>query len=146
MIVRQMTEDDLDQVCIIEEDTFSQAWSRDDFSKSCIDINNSYLVVENNGEIVGYCGYWGVVGEGYIYNVAVKREFRGKQIGYHMLNQLIRQATQRGITSLTLEVRLSNRSAISLYERLGFVSSGIRRDFYTKPNEDAVIMWLKLIQ
>lgn len=146
MLIRQMTIDDLCEVCRIEQETFSDPWSSEDFSNSFVDSNNCYLVAEDQDQVVGYCGYWGVVGEGYIYNVAVKRDFRRKQIGYIMLSQLVQQAYQKGITSLTLEVRLSNMPAILLYERLGFIRSGIRKDFYTKPKEDAVIMWRKPIQ
>lgn len=60
--------------------------------------------------------------------------------------ELIKVAFDRGITSLTLEVRSSNEAALRLYESLGFIREGIRKDFYSKPKEDAVIMWLKRIQ
>jgi ribosomal-protein-alanine N-acetyltransferase len=63
-----------------------------------------------------------------------------------MLKELIKRAQDIGITAISLEVRCSNAAAISLYKRLGFESAGIRKDFYSKPKEDAVIMWLKLIQ
>jgi ribosomal-protein-alanine N-acetyltransferase len=96
--------------------------------------------------VAGYCGFWGILDEGYIYNVAVKKEFRRRHIGYLMLKTLLDDSAGRGITSFTLEVRYSNAAAIKLYEALGFVRAGVRKDFYTKPKEDAVIMWLKLIQ
>lgn len=146
MNIRRMTEEDLEEVCKIEKDTFSEPWTREDFDHSIKNTNNRYLVVEEQGCIAGYCGYWGVVGEGYIYNVAVRKDFRRRQIGLSMLRELIQQAFKMGISSLTLEVRFSNHAAIELYERLGFVNSGVRRDFYSKPKEDAVIMWLRLIQ
>lgn len=146
MIIRKMTENDLPQVCAIEEETFSDPWSEEDFRKSMNEANNSYIVAEIDGKVVGYCGYWGIVGEGYIYNVAVKREYRRQAIGYRMLKSLLDEAIGRGITSFTLEVRCSNEAAIRLYESLGFVRTGIRRDFYSKPKEDAVIMWLTPIQ
>jgi ribosomal-protein-alanine N-acetyltransferase len=63
-----------------------------------------------------------------------------------MLKALIEKGLARGITSFTLEVRSSNEPAIRLYESLGFERAGIRKDFYTKPKEDAVIMWLNTIQ
>jgi ribosomal-protein-alanine N-acetyltransferase len=58
-----------------------------------------------------------------------------------MLEELITQAKARGISSLTLEVRKSNMSAIILYKKLGFTEAGIRKEFYTNPIEDAIIMW-----
>jgi ribosomal-protein-alanine N-acetyltransferase len=146
MEIRKMTEADLPQVFAIEQETFSDPWSEEDFLNSIHDQNNSYLVSVMEDRIVGYCGYWGVAGEGDIFNVAVKIEFRGKKIGFTMLSALIKEAEGRGITSLTLEVRISNASAIHLYEKLGFKSEGIRKDFYSKPKEDAAIMWLKPIQ
>lgn len=146
MVIRDMALSDLDEVCTIEQETFSDPWSEEGFCTSLTEPNNSYLVVEIDGQVVGYCGYWGIVGEGYIYNVAVKREFRRQQVGYLMLMELLNQAASKGIAAFTLEVRCSNMAAIALYERLGFERAGLRKDFYSKPKEDAVIMWLLPIQ
>jgi [ribosomal protein S18]-alanine N-acetyltransferase len=146
MVIRNMTEADLPEVCAIENDTFSEPWSKEDFLSSMKEKNNGYLVAEIDGKVVGYCGYWGIAGEGYIYNVAVKNEFRNQKIGYIMLNTLLKDSKNRGISSFTLEVRITNQAAIRLYKALGFERAGIRRDFYSKPKEDAVIMWLKTIQ
>lgn len=146
MEIRRMTEADLPQVCEIENGTFSDPWSEEDFRKSLLDDKNDYLVVDIEGNIAGYCGYWGVAGEGDIFNVAVKKEYRRRHIGETMLKALIKMGVERGITSFTLEVRSSNEPAILLYESLGFERAGIRKDFYSKPKEDAVIMWLNTIQ
>lgn len=146
MEIRRMTENDLPFVMEIEESSFSEPWSEDSFRSSLRDSKNDYLVAVIDDKVVGYCGYWGILDEGCIYNVAVKEEFRGQKIGQGMLSALIEQAFARGITSLTLEVRVSNEPAIRLYESLGFERAGIRKDFYAKPKEDAVIMWLKMMQ
>lgn len=146
MMIRKMTELDLPQVCAIEQETFSDPWTEEDFRSSYKEPNNEYLVAEQDGEVAGYCGYWGIAGEGYIYNVAVKKDFRRNKIGFQMLKALLAESSDRGITSFTLEVRHSNEAAIRLYESLGFERAGLRKDFYSKPKEDAVIMWLKLIQ
>lgn len=146
MLIRKMVERDLEEVCQIERETFSDPWSKASFLETLSDENNHYLVVIIDGSVAGYCGYCGVCGEGYIYNVAVKPTFRRQGIGQRMLEELIKQAESRGITSLTLEVRKSNYPAINLYKKLGFVEAGIRKDFYTKPIEDAVIMWRNPIQ
>jgi len=146
MQIRKMTMEDLQQVCAIENETFSDPWSEEDFRNSLQEANNAYLLAELDGVIAGYCGYWGIAGEGYIYNVAVKQEFRRRGLGYQMLKTLIDESADRGITSFTLEVRASNEPAIRLYESLGFESAGLRKDFYRKPKEDAVIMWVKRIQ
>jgi ribosomal-protein-alanine N-acetyltransferase len=146
MVIREMTESDLDKICLIEQASFTEPWSREDFSDSMKNRNNRYLVADMAGEIAGYCGYWGIAGEGSIYNVAVKKEYRGLRIGYQLLKELIRLGGETGISAFTLEVRQSNTVALRLYVRLGFEGTGIRKDFYTKPKEDAVIMWLKPIQ
>lgn len=146
MLIRTMQESDLEQIIKIEQETFSDPWNEEDFKNSYQDINNSYLVVEIEGVVAGYCGYWGIAGEGYIYNVAIKKECRRQGLGFQMLRYLIDQAKGRGITSMTLEVRQSNEAAIQLYQSLGFEAAGIRSDFYTRPKEDAVIMWLNPIQ
>lgn len=146
MTIRKMKPEDLPEVCAIEQETFSDPWSEEDFKSSLREANNDYLVVELGGKIAGYCGYWGIAGEGYIYNVAVRKEFRRQRIGYQMLKTLLEESSGRGITSFTLEVRYSNEAAIRLYESLGFTRAGVRKDFYTKPKEDAVIMWLNPIQ
>lgn len=142
MLIRQMQEEDMDQVYAIESSSFSRPWSRDSFSKSLSNPNNHYLVVEENGIIIGYCGLWGIVGEGEITNVAVDSHYRNQGIGEAMLEELIRQALDAGIDAFTLEVRLSNLSAIHLYHKLGFQDKAIRKNYYEAPIEDALIMWL----
>jgi ribosomal-protein-alanine N-acetyltransferase len=146
MEVRKMKESDLTQVCIIEQEIFSEPWSEEDFRKSLNEQNNGYLVASAYGCIAGYCGYWGAAPEAYIYNVAVKKEFRRQHIAYRMLERLVEDARAKQIDAITLEVRYSNAPAIGLYQQLGFEQGGIRRDFYVKPREDALIMWLKSIQ
>jgi len=146
MVIREMVESDLAQICFIERETFSEPWSEEDFRNSFTKQNNGYLVAEAQEKIIGYCGFWGIAGEGYIYNVAVRKEFRRQQVGFLMLKELIKKASDKGVTALTLEVRCSNEAALQLYDRLGFESLGVRKEFYSKPKEDAVIMWLKPIQ
>ncbi len=141
MLFRKMEESDLDEVCAIERDAFSEPWSKAAFIESLSGDNNHFFVVDIEGTIAGYCGYYEAAGEGYICNVAVSANFRRQGIGYKMLQGLIRHAQDRGVYSLTLEVRKSNLPAINLYKKLGFIEAGIRKDFYTRPTEDAVIMW-----
>lgn len=146
MVIRRMEEADLSQVCAIEQQIFSEPWTQEDFQQALKNKNNGYLVAEVDGQVAGYCGYWGIPPEGYIYNVAVQKEYRRQLIGYQLLCKLIEMAKVNGIQALSLEVRYSNTPAIQLYKRLGFEEVGIRKDFYSKPTEDAIIMWLKSIQ
>jgi ribosomal-protein-alanine N-acetyltransferase len=93
--------------------------------------------------LAGYCGLWGVAGEGQIYNVAVAEEYRNRKIGESLMKELLDRGRRAGLHAFTLEVRKSNVYALRLYEKLGFQTAGIRKNFYELPTEDAVIMWLR---
>lgn len=136
-----MTLDDIDQVLEIEKHTFSMPWTRRDFETAVNNPKDLYLVVDKDGEIIGYCGLWAVLEEGQITNVAVKGDYRHQGIGRRMLEVLLYKGEQRGITGFTLEVRESNIAAYTLYKRLGFGVEGVRPGFYDKPKENAIIMW-----
>lgn len=142
--IRRMTMDDTVQVAALEEIVFSEPWSLADFQKEAETPDHCYLAAfDKNGALLGYCGCWEVAGEGQIYNVAVREESRGLGIGKVLLTELLRQETERGIREFTLEVRADNEPAIRLYHSLGFEDAGIRKNFYTKPTADALIMWRK---
>lgn len=139
--IRRMEEGDLDQVCAIEEETFSMPWSRKSFQDTISYYHTLFLVAELDGEIAGYCGCYQSLEEAEITNIAVRRQLRGHGIGRRLLTELMRLGKEQGAFAYTLEVRVSNQAAIHLYESLGFVSFGIRKNFYEKPREDAMIMW-----
>ena len=100
-----------------------------------------YLVAIDRGRVCGTCGVRNISGDGEITNVVIREEYRGSGLAQRMLLDLISQGKEMGITAFTLEVRKSNAVAIHVYEKLGFVSEGIRPHFYAQPDEDAVIMW-----
>lgn len=139
--IREMRAADLPEVVKIEESIFSVPWSKRAFESSLNEENTIYLVSIVDGEIAGYCGLLCVLDEGDITNVAVKDSFRKRGVASRMLQELLDRASKRGITAFTLEVRESNAAAIALYEKLGFENCGIRKNFYEKPTENAVIMW-----
>lgn len=141
MIIRNMTEGDLEQVCKIEQESFSDPWSRGTFVNSLCNPNEIYIVAEENDVILGFCGMWNIVGEGNITNVAVKRDYRGKKVGKALVIRLLELGEELEVYDFTLEVRVGNQSAIALYEKLGFEQAGIRKSYYTMPTEDAIIMW-----
>ena len=143
MIIRQMELGDIPQVAEIEKNTFSMPWSETAFRDTLKREDTLYLVAEEQGEILGYCGLWQSLDEGEIPNVAVREKDRRRGVGQELLKELLLQGEKRGITAFTLEVRAGNKGAIGLYEKLGFRSVGIRPQFYVKPVEDAVIMWKK---
>ena len=138
--IRQMQDDDLDQVTALEEKIFSIPWTRDGFMESLHSQYTHYLVAETD-EIIGYCGYMRSFEDADICNVAVAPHMRGLGIGEAMLRRLMEEGRKDGIEKYTLEVRVSNGSALRLYQKLGFKTVGIRKNFYALPTEDAYIMW-----
>ena len=88
VLIRPMAEEDLDQVCEIENALFSKPWSAEDFNGSINDDSDLYLVIEVKGKILGYCGLWSVLEEGQINNVAIRKDYHRYGLGYKMLDYL----------------------------------------------------------
>jgi len=140
--VAPMTVADLEQVLAIENIAFSSPWSRNSFLYELTENKRAvYLTAKEADRVVGYTGMWVIFDEGHITNLAVHPDFRRQGIGGRLLDELAIAAKERGVSRLTLEVRLSNTGAQLLYTQKGFVSSGVRRRYYRDNNEDAVIMW-----
>ncbi|MDK2808924.1 MAG: [ribosomal protein S18]-alanine N-acetyltransferase [Clostridiales bacterium] len=140
MTIEQMKVADLDQVCEIEAVSFSIPWSYQGFYDSMMREDTIYLVAKEAGKVIGYCGAWIVCGEVQINNIAVLEESRGMGVGKAILKALFLEGEKRNTDSYTLEVRISNQAAISLYEGMGFLSQGVRPGFYDDPKEDALVM------
>lgn len=140
--VRKMQGLDVGQVAEIEKAAFSTPWSEKSLNDSLQLDNYIFYVAYVGDEIVGYCGLCVVQDEGQITNVVVKRKYQNRGIATTLLKETMEEAKKRGAYNFTLEVRVSNQSAKVLYEKLGFVSVGVRKSFYTNPVEDASIMWL----
>ncbi len=140
LTIREMKPSDLQRVAEIEKQIFSMPWSKKGFADSIKQDCTLFLTVEEDGEIVGYCGLLQSFDEAEITNVAVEEKSRGQGIAKRMLKELLRRGSERGIRVYTLEVRKGNVPARNLYEKLGFQELGIRKNFYERPVEDAVIM------
>lgn len=141
LIIRKLTEEDVEPLSAIESASFSMPWSAEDFAALLTRDYCVYYVAEVDGEVAGCCGMTNICNEGNIDNVVVAEKFRGQGIATALLERLLKEGDSLGVTAYTLEVRVSNASAIHVYEKLGFVSEGIRPNFYEKPTEDANIMW-----
>jgi [ribosomal protein S18]-alanine N-acetyltransferase len=145
LVFRYLKEEDIDQILKIEELSFATPWTRQSFENE-LNMNQFavYLVLEKEGQIVGYCGMWLIVDEAHITNIAVLPEFRGQKLGEGILRMIMEMAKKRGAKTMTLEVRVSNVVAQSLYRKLGFMNGGIRKNYYTDNYEDALVMWVTL--
>lgn len=140
---RKIEVSDIDNAYKLECDSFSSPWPKSAFEEIVTKQDADYFLAENleNGELVGGCVLFYIVDEGDIFNVAVKKEYQGNGIATKLIAYAIEQGMAAGLMDFTLEVRKSNIAAIKVYEKCGFVSEGIRPNFYTNPKEDAVIMW-----
>ena len=143
--IRPMTMDDVIQVAEIEQECFTTPWSLNSFEQAVHMNHTIFLVAEVVGEIVGYCGILYVLDEGNITNIAVRDSYRGKGIGRKLMEEAMKIANNNNVFHFLLEVRRSNKLAIALYESLGFVEEGIRKNFYQHPTEDAFIMWKRAL-
>lgn len=139
--IRKLREEDVDPLALIESASFTMPWSAKDFHDLLFRDYCLYMVAEVDGEVAGCAGLTNICNEGNIDNVVVAECFRGCGVAQELLKELIAEGEALGITAFTLEVRVSNAAAIHLYEKFGFVSEGIRPNFYEKPIEDAMIMW-----
>ena len=142
MTIVPMVERHLVALAEIEKACFHAPWSesmlREELDKGI------FLVAERDGQAVGYVGCQTVLDEGYITNVAVSPDARRQGIARALIAKLTDEARAAGLAFVTLEVRASNAPAIALYEGAGFVRVGVRKNFYTAPAEDAVLMTLFL--
>ncbi len=144
-MIRYMVEDDIDDVLNVEHNCFAIPWSRTAFVNEL--INNKfahYLVLQCNGEVIGYCGLWIIVDEAHITNIAIHNNYRGKKLGETLLVHAMDVSRSLGAIKMTLEVRVSNHIAQKLYKKLGFNSGGIRKNYYTDNQENALVMWVGL--
>ncbi len=140
--VRPMVMTDVDGVMAVEHDSFLTPWSRSAFEEELAQNRLArYIVAVENGEIVGYAGTWLVINEAHVTNVAVSGQRRREGIGRLLMQKLMELARDNDMESMTLEVRVSNAAARHLYEQLGFVEAGIRKNYYSETKEDALILW-----
>ena len=135
-----MTAACLDSVSALETECFSHPWSKKSLEESLGRDNSLFLVAVENGAVIGYAGMEVIVDEGYIFNVAVSPDFRRRGVGFALVRELVTCGMKNSLCFITLEVRESNAAAISLYSKFGFIKAGERKNYYSDPTENAVIM------
>jgi [ribosomal protein S18]-alanine N-acetyltransferase len=134
---------DLDDVLAIEEESFTNPWTRDMYIAELQNegVSFCYLARTDERQVVGFCSFWRVVDELHINNLAVLPHYRRAGVATALLRHIFREGARLGAVRATLEVRRSNNPARILYERFGFSTAGTRRAYYTKPVEDAIVLW-----
>ena len=141
VILRKMEAADVDDVVEIEELSFARPWTRESIAGEVVNKAAFYTVAESGGRVIAYAGAWLVIDEAHITNVAVHPDFRGKGIGEAVTRELIRLCAGVDIKLMYLEVRVSNKAAISLYKKLGFKILSVRKKYYEDNGEDAFVMF-----
>ena len=139
--VRSLRPSDLDAVERIERGSYPTPWSRSMFAGELAKPSSVCLGAFQGADMLGYLIVARYVDAWHIMNVAVDEGFRGRGIARGMLERLFELTVGDVERGYTLEVRVSNETAIDLYQRLGFVETGVRRGYYTDNREDALIMW-----
>jgi len=143
IIVEPLTSaDDLDGLLAVEQASFTNPWTREMYLAELENPGLSFLLLarEPTAGIVGFCGFWHVLDELHINNLAVLPAYRRHGVASAILVRVFSEARRLGASRATLEVRRSNESARHLYERFGFVIAGVRRGYYSHPEEDALVL------
>lgn len=134
-----MTLLDVDEVVKLEDECFSNPWSRKSILEELNNKNAFFIVGKIDSKVVGYVGMITVAGEGYITNIATTKSMRNKGVATALINRIV-EFGKENLNFVTLEVRKSNKKAINLYSKFGFKTVGERRNFYNSPTENAVLM------
>lgn len=129
-------------VMAIENETSSHPWSQSLFLGELRNpTGRIYNVATDAHRVIGFCGLMIVADEGHVTTIAVAPDARRMGVARRLLVRTIREAVERGVVDVTLEVRTSNEAALAMYRRFGFAPGGVRPRYYSSPVEDALIMW-----
>ena len=138
IVIRRARREDLEDIHYCENSSFDLPWSYAMLYDDIIENDNTvYLVVEKDGRIIGYGGMWIIFDEAHITNVCILPEYRGAGYGYRLMQELIEVSKEFGADAMSLEVRVSNKTAMKLYKKCGFSVHGIRKRYYSNNGEDA---------
>jgi ribosomal-protein-alanine N-acetyltransferase len=133
----------VDEVLAIEQESFTNPWTREMYLAELENAGVSFcfLARTDDGRSIGFCSVWRVLDELHINNLAVLPGFRRSGVATVLLKHVLHEGAALGARRATLEVRRSNDAARALYERFGFAVAGVRHDYYSKPVEDALVLW-----
>lgn len=143
--IRPFAAEDIPAAAALDRELFSLPWSERDYADLLTHDYCFTLVAQADGRLIGFVSLQDLCGEGAIDKVMTDASCRRQGVAEALLREAFRAGEQRGVTAYTLEVRVSNAPAIALYEKLGFVSEGVRPGFYEKPREDALILWKRSV-
>lgn len=140
-VIRPMCQSDIAAVTAIESATYDFPWSAEIF-RDCLLAGYTNLVLDSDGETIGYGIMSIAAGEAHLLNICVSEQLRRQGIGGRLLEQMMRLAREASVERIYLEVRPSNKSAFCLYDSAGFEVLGVRENYYKARGgkEDAVVL------
>jgi ribosomal-protein-alanine N-acetyltransferase len=144
LIIEPLTPKFVDQVAEIEKECFSVPFTREDILSYLEKDYWHFLIARDKDTVLGYISLTLIIDECNICNVATRGQHRGLGVGSHLVDSAISLVRKNGGNKLFLEVRESNRVAIALYEKFGFLVAGVSKNHYTKPLENALLMSLDI--
>jgi ribosomal-protein-alanine N-acetyltransferase len=138
----------IDEVLAIEGASFTNPWTREMYLAELDNggVSSCFLARDDRGVVVGFCSLWRVLDELHINNLAVLPDRRRAGVASALLVHVLREGARLGACRATLEVRRSNDPARYLYKHFGFSVAGVRRAYYTKPVEDALVLWREKLE
>jgi ribosomal-protein-alanine N-acetyltransferase len=143
-IIREMMEEDILPISEIEGLSFSDPWSYHTIKDGKNSRYDTWLVLLQDDMVMGYLVLRVIAFEGELLRIALRPECRGRGLAKKLMDQLVEYSKNISVESLFLEVRNSNEKARNLYRSYDFKETSIRKNYYRNPQEDAVVMWLRL--
>ena len=140
MKIERMNHEHINELVDLEKECFSRPWSRSGFENELENDTAYFFVAVYENQIIGYIGTHIVAGECYIANIAVLPEFRRRSAASLLLKKAFEVCHEKSAEFISLEVRASNMNAINLYRKFDFKAVGERKNFYSCPTENALIM------
>ena len=142
IVIKKMDRENIDDILDIERQCYGEHhWSYESFINELTNKISSYRCIFVDGKCCGYMGIWKIINEAHVTNLSVHPDYQNQKLAHRLLLSSIDECYDEKIKFITLEVRVSNKKAIHLYEKFGFKSLGLRKKYYQDNNEDALIMW-----
>lgn len=137
---RLINAQDVPGIFAVDQRCFEHNWTLESYASEVDNLLSNYVIAEVKGEIIGFGGFWLIIDEAHITNIAVLEKYRQTGVGQNILNEMFGIAYNEGCVGMTLEVRANNQPAINFYLKNGFIKEGTRKDYYGK-GLDGIIMW-----
>ncbi|WP_017651564.1 ribosomal protein S18-alanine N-acetyltransferase [Fortiea contorta] len=147
--IQSLTQEHLNVIVELDQACFGGLWTIDAYKRELDSPNSDFLGLFSplsSSQLLGMGCFWSILEEAHITILAIHPQYHRQGLGQALLYSLLKTASDRGLERATLEVRVSNQPAISLYQKFGFKTAGRRRGYYQDNGEDALVLWLSDLQ